>query len=188
MVDERGPTLLALARSAIAERLGERRTPIQSIAWLEQPGASFVSIHLQGTLRGCVGSLSPQWPLRVDVEANAVAAAFQDSRFAPLSRTEFLLSDLEVSLLSPLEELQVESEAHLLASLRPGVDGLVFDCGWRRSTFLPQVWEQLPDPKVFLAHLKQKAGLPTNFWTEEVRCSRYTVAKWAEKEPSLVQK
>lgn len=177
-----GPTLLAIARGAIASRLGEEAPPVAPAEWLQEPAATFVSIHLAGDLRGCVGTLAAKRPLREDVASNARAAAFEDSRFAPLSRDEFRRTDLEVSLLSPMEYLTFESEAHLLTQLRPGVDGLVLEFGWWRGTFLPQVWDQLPDPKAFLAHLKQKAGLPTHFWADDIQIARYTVSHWREKE------
>jgi hypothetical protein len=119
----------------------------------------------------------------VDVRENAVAAAFRDPRFPPVSEVEFDDIRVEVSLLSPTEAMGVASEAHALASLRPGVDGVVFEYRHFRSTFLPQVWEQLPEPAEFLAYLKRKAGLPADFWAEDVRLSRYTVSKWKEQQP-----
>jgi hypothetical protein len=116
----------------------------------------------------------------MDVRENAVAAAFRDPRFEPLSRAEFDNIRVEVSLLSPTEAMAVANEEHALAILRPGIDGVVFEYGHFRSTFLPQVWEQLPEPAEFLAHLKRKAGLSMDFWSESVRLSRYTVSKWKE--------
>src|SRR5690606_10276184 len=106
--------------------------------------------------------------------------AFQDPRFAPLREQEFERIAVEVSLLSSMQPLHVGSEADALALLRPGVDGLVFEYGPHRSTFLPQVWEQLHTPREFLAHLKAKAGLPANFWTDGVKLYRYTVSKFTE--------
>jgi AmmeMemoRadiSam system protein A len=149
--------------------------------WLEHPGASFVTLTKGGDLRGCIGSLEAHRPLAEDVRANAVAAAFRDPRFMPLSREEFGDIRVEVSLLSPTEPLAAGSEAEALAALRPGVDGVVFEYAHHRSTFLPQVWEQLPQPAEFLAHLKRKAGLPQDFWAADVRLSRYTVSKWKEQ-------
>ena len=131
-------------------------------------------------MRGCIGTLEAHRPLGLDVRENAVAAAFRDPRFMPLTLAEFEEIRVEVSLLSPTEALAVMSEAHALASLRPGIDGVVFEYGHYRSTFLPQVWEQLPDPAEFLAHLKRKAGLAADFWADQVRLSRYTVTKWKE--------
>lgn len=180
MGTDRGPTLLAIARGAIAEQLGEPGPGYEAAGWLQEPGATFVTLQLNGELRGCVGSLSAKKPIREDVECNARAAAFQDSRFKPLCRSEYPGIEIEVSLLSPLEQLTFDSQKQLLRLLRPGVDGLVLEYDWQRGTFLPQVWEQLPDPNVFLAHLIQKAGLPAGFWSDGVRISRYTVEKWCE--------
>ena len=131
-------------------------------------------------MRGCIGTLEAHRPLGLDVRENAVAAAFRDPRFTPLTRVEFDEIRVEVSVLSPSEVMVVASEEHALATLRPNVDGVVFEYRHYRSTFLPQVWEQLPEPAEFMAHLKRKAGLPMDFWADEVRLSRYTVSKWKE--------
>jgi MEMO1 family protein len=179
---EKGVTLLKLARSEIATKLGQAAAKPVKAAWLQEPGASFVTLTRQGELRGCIGTLEAHRPLGVDVRENAVAAAFRDPRFMPVTRGEFDDIRVEVSLLSPTEPLEVASEADALARLRPNVDGVVFEYGHYRSTFLPQVWEQLPEPAEFLAHLKRKAGLPVDFWAEQVRLSRYTVSKWKEME------
>lgn len=176
----KGASLLKLARAEIASKLGQpAATPVKA-AWLQEPGASFVTLTRQGELRGCIGTLEAHRPLGVDVRENAVAAAFRDPRFMPLSRDEFDAIRVEVSLLSPSESLAVADEATALAALRPHVDGVVFAYRHFRSTFLPQVWEQLPEPAEFLAQLKRKAGLPADFWADEVRLSRYTVSKWKE--------
>jgi AmmeMemoRadiSam system protein A len=180
---EKGETLLQLARSEIASKLGYEvtSTATAQAGWLAQPGASFVTLTRQGELRGCIGTLEAHRTLEMDVRENAVAAAFHDPRFMPLSRLEFEDIRVEVSLLSPTEPLAVADEASALTALRPSVDGVVFEYRHFRSTFLPQVWEQLPEPAEFLAHLKRKAGLPVDFWAEEVRLSRYTVSKWKEE-------
>jgi hypothetical protein len=115
-----------------------------------------------------------------DVEENAVAAAFQDSRFRPLRHAEFDDVRVEVSLLSPMEPIAFADERGAVASLRPGVDGVVFAYGRHRSVYLPQVWEQLPQPAEFLANLKEKAGLPATFWAPGVELWRFTVSKWKE--------
>ena len=178
--NEKGSTLLKLARSEIATKLGHDVSSPAQAGWLAEPGASFVTLTRQGELRGCIGTLEAHRPLGLDVRENAVAAAFRDPRFLPLTRVEFDEIRVEVSVLSPSEVLVVASEEHALATLRPNVDGVVFEYRHHRSTFLPQVWEQLPDPAEFMAHLKRKAGLPMDFWAEEVRLSRYTVSKWRE--------
>jgi AmmeMemoRadiSam system protein A len=180
MSSELGALLLKLARGAIAERLG---FPIElpgRVDALAEPGATFVTLLREGSLRGCVGSLEPLRPLFEDVRENALGAAFRDPRFPPLAREEFHNIRMEVSLLSPLEPLAAASQDELLALLRPGVDGLVFQYGHHRSTFLPQVWESLPEPLDFLEHLKRKAGLPFGFWAQGVNVWRYTVSKWKE--------
>jgi AmmeMemoRadiSam system protein A len=179
--DEQGETLLKLARNEIGTRLGQASAAPAEAPWLLKPGASFVTLTRQGELRGCIGTLEAHRPLGLDVRENAVAAAFRDPRFMPLSRAEYDEIRVEVSLLSPPEPLEVVGETDALAALRPHVDGVVFEYGLARSTFLPQVWEQLPEPAEFLAHLKRKAGLPADFWAEQVRLSRYTVSKWKER-------
>jgi AmmeMemoRadiSam system protein A len=109
-----------------------------------------------------------------------VSAALHDDRFAPLQANELPMTRVEVSLVSPLEPMTFRDEAEALAQLRPGVDGVVFESGLRRSTFLPQVWENLPEPREFLAQLKRKAGTAENFWADDVKLSRYTVRKFVE--------
>jgi len=178
---EKGETLLKLARTEIASKLGHPGVASAQSDWLAEPGATFVTLTRQGELRGCIGTLEAHRPLGIDVRENAVAAAFRDPRFMPLSQTEFDEIRVEVSLLSPTEPLAVADEAAALAALRPHVDGVVFEYGHYRSTFLPQVWEQLPKPAEFLAHLKRKAGLPADFWAKQVKLSRYTVSKWKEE-------
>lgn len=182
MRNDRGQTLLAIARGAIATQLGEASPSFEEAEWLNEPGATFITLTSAGSLRGCIGSLEAERPLRVDVESNARAAAFSDPRFPPVSMREYHEIEVEVSLLSSLQPVAVESETQTLTLLRPGVDGVLLEYGQRRGTFLPQVWEQLPEPRAFLAHLKQKAGLPADFWAEEIRLSRYTVTKWRESE------
>jgi AmmeMemoRadiSam system protein B/AmmeMemoRadiSam system protein A len=177
-----GAVLLTLARSAIGEKLGEPGRPLPQAAWLQQPGAAFVTLMRNGELRGCIGSLEAKRPLRADLYENALGAAFRDPRFKPLTRAEWIDTRIEVSLLSPLERLRPASEAALLAMLRPGTDGLLIEYGHHRSTFLPQVWEQLPQPRDFLVNLRRKAGLPPDFWEGELSVSRYTVTKWREQD------
>ncbi len=178
---ERGTILIRLARDAIAERFGAPPLrPAPDGPWLLEPGASFVTLTQDGDLRGCIGSLVAYRPLRDDVRANAVAAAFGDSRFEPLQESEWPDTSVEVSLLSRLQPLAFEDEGAALSQLRPGIDGVVFEYAHYRSTFLPQVWEQLTTAQAFMTQLKRKAGLPGNFWSPEVRLSRYTVDKWKE--------
>lgn len=179
-----GNTLLPIARAAISTALGQPHTAAEDAGWLHEPGACFVTLTRQRQLRGCIGSLEAQRSLLLDVKANALAAALQDPRFAPLTLAELTSTQLEVSVLSPMQTLKFDTESHALTLLRPGVDGVVFAYGRYRSTFLPQVWAQLPDARHFMAHLKQKAGLPADFWDEGVQLQRYSVYKWQEKGPA----
>jgi AmmeMemoRadiSam system protein A len=177
---EKGRVLLTLARNAIAQHFGLPAKPVDEPGWLSEPGATFVTLTQQGNLRGCIGSLEAHRPLGQDVSLNALASAFRDPRFPPLDERELAATRVEVSLLSQQQPMQFVDEADALAQLRPGTDGIVFECGAYRSTFLPQVWEQLPQPYQFMAHLKRKAGLPESFWSPEVKLYRYTVEKWKE--------
>ena len=177
---ELGNILLTLARNAIASRLGQPTQPVGDSPELHTPGATFVTLTQHGQLRGCIGSLEAWRPLRQDVQQNALAAAFDDPRFEPLAADELDLTRVEVSLLTPAEPMTFSNEADALAQLRPNIDGVIFSVGSRRSTFLPQVWEQLPNPGLFMAHLKQKAGLPADYWSSSVQLARYTVKKWKE--------
>ena len=177
-----GSVLLPIARSSIAHALGRSHEAQEGAPWLQELGATFVTLTQQGQLRGCIGSLQAHRSLLADVKANAVAAALHDPRFAPLAAQELELTEIEVSLLSAMQPMQFSSEADALAQLRPGVDGVVLEYGRYRSTFLPQVWEQLPDAKQFMAHLKHKAGLPAQFWGTEVRLQRYSVSKFKESD------
>jgi len=180
MDSDRGLILLAIARGAIADELGLTGPKVEPAPWLQEPGATFVTLQLQGHLRGCIGSLLPRRPLGLDVAENARAAAFQDTRFNPLSRKEFPGIEIEVSQLSPLEPLPNQGEAHLMDLLRPGLDGLVLEWKACRGVFLPQVWEQLPEPAAFLAQLKQKAGLSRDLWKTDFRFQRFTVDSFRE--------
>ncbi|MDD5612714.1 MAG: AmmeMemoRadiSam system protein A, partial [Gallionella sp.] len=178
LTDKQGRLLLAIARDAIAQALGVAHTaPNVEADWLAEPGACFVTLTQQGELRGCIGSLQAHRSLLADVRHNALAAALPDPRFAPLGAAELARTRIEVSLLSASQPMQFTDEADALAQLRPGVDGVVFEFGYHRSTFLPQVWEQLPQPRQFMAQLKRKAGLPADFWSDQVTLSRYTVSK-----------
>lgn len=177
-----GHILPPIARAAIARTLGLPGDADESAPWLAGHGASFVTLTQHGQLRGCIGSLQAHRPLLLDVKYNAVAAALCDPRFAPLRASELDITEIEVSLLSAAQPLMFTDESDALSQLRPGVDGLIFEYGSFRSTFLPQVWEQLPQPRQFLAHLKRKAGLPDAFWAADVRLVRYSVEKWRESD------
>jgi AmmeMemoRadiSam system protein A len=140
-----------------------------------RPGAVFVTLECRGELRGCVGSFEPRRPLYRDVAQNAFSAAFMDFRFSPLSRAELPDLDLHLSLLGPLEPMEVETREELLEALRPGVDGLLLEDPPHRAIFLPQVWHALPDPRDFLGELLRKAGLGRDHWSGTLRFHRYQV-------------
>ena len=182
MADDRGKVLLPIARAAISHALRVPFMADESSPWLAEHGACFVTLTQHGDLRGCIGSLQAHQPLLADVKGNAVAAALHDPRFAPLTAMELYATEIEISLLSPTQPMVVRDEADALAQLRPDIDGVVFEYGQYRSTFLPQVWENLSQPREFLAMLRRKAGLPEDFWAEEVKLSRYTVIKMREKD------
>jgi len=188
---ERGRVLLKLAREAIAGALyllpsaARVAAPELAAPWLRAPGACFVTLTRQSRLRGCIGSVRARRPLADDVRANARAAALSDPRFPPLTAGELPETRIEVSLLSTAVPLPAASEEEALAVLRPGIDGIILEiAGETHATFLPQVWENLPSPRDFLAHLKHKAGLSPDFWSPDLRLQRYTVTKWAEPGPA----
>jgi len=179
-----GEILPPLARAAIARRFGLQFDHRNDAKFLFKHGASFVTLMQSGRLRGCIGSLQAYRPLHDDVKANAVAAAFSDPRFTPLSASDYTRISVEVSLLSPITAMKVDDEEHALTQIQPGVDGIVLRYRDKRSTFLPQVWKSLPEPHRFLEELKRKAGLGANFWSPEVQLFRYHVDKWSEQQIS----
>jgi len=180
-----GQTLTYLARASIHQHLASPPPAGQAeyLPELEVPGATFVTLTQDGRLRGCIGSLMAHRLLREDVAANAIAAATRDSRFSPLTVDELPITRVEVSLLSPPQPLAFASETEALSRLRPHVDGVIFQAEGKQSTFLPQVWEQLPDAETFMQHLKQKAGLAVDYWSNEVQLLTYQVEKWKEDLP-----
>jgi len=174
--------LPAIARAMITKQLGKPATipKTTDYPWLNEPAATFVTLKLHGELRGCIGSLKAHFPLIDDLQSNAIAAAFHDPRFSALSEDELEQIRIEVSILSLPEKIEFVSETDLLAQLQPHIDGIIFDYGNYRSTFLPQVWDQLQTPKRFMAQLKQKAGLAADFWSDEILIYRYSVEKFTE--------
>jgi hypothetical protein len=178
---DRGTTLLSIARAAIARQLGISLPADTSPPWLREPAATFVTLRKNDELRGCIGTLEANRDLLEDVRENAVAAAFRDPRFPPLSLGEWPEVVVEVSELTPAVPMQILSEDDAMHQLRPGLDGVILEYDGYRGTFLPQVWETLPDRRQFLRHLKLKAGLPADFWNAGIRLSRYTVSKWNEE-------
>lgn len=184
---DHGRILLGLARDSITTRLAGAPAPsVPEATWLHEMRASFVTLQRDGRLRGCIGMLEAARPLGVDVIANARAAAFSDPRFKPVTSSEATELDVEVSILSRPARLAFEDHADLIGQLKPGEDGLILEAGTgastRRGTFLPQVWESLPDPNQFIAQLKLKAGLPGDTRTTACRIKRYRVVKWREQD------
>lgn len=169
--------LLEVAEWAIRGALREGGCPtVEPGAFpeaLREPRASFVTLKRAGELRGCIGSLEAWRPMVTDVAENACAAAFRDPRFPPLSELELEGLGIGVSLLTLPEPMSFDSEEDLIARLEPGRDGLILSEGGRRGTFLPAVWESLPEPRAFLAHLKLKAGLAPDYWSENIEIQRY---------------
>ncbi|HJW43294.1 MAG TPA: AmmeMemoRadiSam system radical SAM enzyme [Geothrix sp.] len=172
-----------MARRTIAKALGESPAGDGSGAAsgeIDGPGASFVTLTVDGELRGCVGGLAPHPSLAEGIRRHALAAAFDDPRFEPLAPEQLPRLTVEVSLLSPLRPVACTSEADLLRQLRPEVDGLVLEAQGRTATFLPQVWESLPAPAEFLAALKRKGGWSARAWPADMRAWTYTAEAWQD--------
>ncbi|HIG40549.1 MAG: AmmeMemoRadiSam system protein B [bacterium] len=173
--------ILKIARQAILHSLQGKGNFQLNLDLFPDPlkvdGASFITLNLQGHLRGCIGSLEAHRSLILDIANNAQAAAFKDPRFKPLSLQEYHAMELHVSILSPPELLPVNSREELLAIIRPGKDGIIIEESGRRATYLPSVWDQLPDPDRFISELRSKAGLDASQWG---RCQvfRYTTEEF----------
>ena len=182
--DRLGAELLRLARGSIEHGLAHGEPlPVRCDelpATLAELRATFTTLRLAGELRGCCGTLEAARPLAADVAHSAFQAAFRDPRFAPVGTDELHIVRLEVAVLSPPEPLAAGDEADLLDQLRPGIDGLIIHAGGRRATFLPKVWESLPDPGEFLAALRVKCGLQGDYWSEELQFERYRTVSYAE--------
>ena len=169
--------LLDIARRSIQHGLEHRKPlpvdPAEFSPLLQEQGATFVTLNLHHQLCGCIGTLQAYQPLVKDVADHAYAAAFDDPRFPSLSTSEEPDLELHISILTPAEPMEFSSEQDLLEQIQPGIDGLILESGYHKGTFLPSVWESLPDKQQFLRHLKQKAGLPPDYWSDDVRVSRY---------------
>lgn len=178
--------LLAIARKSIEYSLpqGDLAPCLreQLLPYLTEPRSCFVTLRIDGELRGCCGTLDASRSLAEDVWRNAWASAFSDPRFPRLSVAEWPRVDLHISVLSNPEPLLVANEQDLLQRLRRGVDGLIFELGGARATFLPVVWQQIPDPVRFVRQLKLKAGWPGDFWSPELRAWRYATEGFGERE------
>jgi AmmeMemoRadiSam system protein A len=185
---EKGQLLVRLARAAIGNRLdADVRDMEPTPADLDAPEfqehrATFVTLHKNGELRGCIGSLSAVEPLAESVRHNAGLAAFRDPRFKPLSKEELDQVDIEVSILTEPSPLDYRDAKDLISKLRPKVDGIILRKGHHSATFLPQVWDQLPNSADFLSHLCRKAGLPADEWQRShLEISTYQVEYFEEK-------
>jgi AmmeMemoRadiSam system protein A len=180
---EEQQALLEVARSSIEHGLRHfRPLPVQAAAHserLRREAASFVTLKLRGRLRGCVGALEPRYPLVIDVAESAFGAAFRDPRFDALGPSELEALEVSISVLSPLERLDVTSEAALVETLRPGLDGLLLREAGRQGTFLPAVWADLEDPRKFVREVKRKAGLPDDYWSSTLEVCRYSVESFS---------
>jgi AmmeMemoRadiSam system protein A len=179
-----GANLLRIARGSIEYGMDhDKPVPVDLgglPAALTEPAATFTTLRLDNNLRGCCGTLEAARPLATDVAHTAFLAAFRDLRFKPLVRDETGSIRLEVSVLSPMEKIHVSDEVDLLNNLVPGIDGLVIVEGGRRATFLPKVWESLPEPSQFLAALKSKCGLPEDYWSARLEFFRYRTTVYPE--------
>lgn len=175
-----GDVLVAIARSAVAERLGASTLQIPERAWLAKHAATFVTITHAERLHGCIGTVEPRRSLRDDLRHNAVMAAFHDPRTRALRADELELVTFSISILGPRTPIEFSDEADARRQLRPHVDGVILSFLAYRGLFLPQVWESLPEPGAFLDQLKRKAGLPTSFWDRQITLERFEVSKFAE--------
>lgn len=185
MLGEREKTaLLHIARKTISEGCTQDLPPEPDLQGqperFRQPAACFVTLQKHGALRGCIGSTEAHRSLFEDVIHNAFASAFHDSRFPPVTESELSEIRIEISLLTPQQRLAVTSEDDLLQTIRPGIDGLLIRNARHSATFLPQVWQQLPNPGQFLQQLKIKAGMAPGEWPEDMECFRYQCVKFAE--------
>jgi uncharacterized protein len=163
--------LLKLARQSIEAAVSRKDPPALNPAFLTPDllaeGASFVTLTKRGALRGCIGALEPYQSLAADVREHAAAAALEDFRFPNVQEAELAEIEIEVSRLTVPVPLDYKDPEDLLAKLRPGVDGVILRDGWRRATFLPQVWEKLPDKIEFLENLCYKMGAAPDTWRKK---------------------
>jgi len=178
--------LLEQAKTSIQFGLSNSHAPtitLKSISpILQQHYASFVTLHLNGSLRGCIGALTASQALIADVNEQAFAAAFRDSRFAAVTTAECNNIHISISVLGKASAIHFSSEKNLLEKIQPNIDGLIFEAGIKRSTFLPSVWQSLPKPYDFLQQLKLKAGLDKNDWSDDIKVSRYQTLSFSEND------
>lgn len=178
-------TLLKIARKSIELAVREdKKFPIQVQDYstkLRQNGASFVTLTLKGRLRGCIGTLQAYQALVLDVRDHAILAALEDPRFPAVNEQELSKLHIEISCLTEPKPFFYQTQEELLKGLRPGIDGIVLRQGYRSATYLPQVWDQIPDPAVFLSELCQKMGAPSDTWQKQkLDVSTYQVEEFSE--------
>ncbi len=185
LTEDEKKILLKLARQVLTEAVNH--LPMEPVdltgltECLKQEGASFVTLTEGGELRGCIGALEPYQPLAEDVCEHAVAAALEDPRFPPVTPRELAYIQIEISRLTLPQPIHYTQPQELPGLLRQNVDGLILRDGFRRATFLPQVWEKLPDPETFLSHLCRKMGAPADLWRRKVlQASVYQVEEFHE--------
>jgi len=176
--EEQRQVLLGLAVDSIKSGLEHNRPlhiePADCPDWLAEKRATFVTLNAAGMLRGCIGTLHAHTSLYEDVASNAWAAASRDPRFRPVTAAELSGLDIHISILGIPEKISFDSEHDLASQLRPGFDGLILTDRSATGTFLPAVWESCPEPGSFLQHLKLKAGLTADYWSDTIEVSRYT--------------
>ncbi|MBU1196321.1 MAG: AmmeMemoRadiSam system protein A [Proteobacteria bacterium] len=189
-----GQLLLKLAREHIATRFDKKNTRLAALEKhctspvMKENRGVFVTLHKNGTLRGCIGTIEPVKSLMDGVSENAIHAAFNDSRFKPLSHDELKDIHIEISILTPPEKLDYSGGNDLLSRLRPEIDGVIIEKGYHRATFLPQVWDQLKDGRDFLNHLCLKAGLASDEWKSgKLEICIYQVQSFEEDDPFSAQ-
>jgi len=179
--DEERKTLHQVARESIicGLKLGKPLdiSPLEFSEKFRDKRATFITLKIHDVLRGCIGMLEARRSLIEDISENAFAAAFRDPRFDPLHPDELKDLEISISILTPAKNIEFSSEEDLLQKIRPGIDGLILEEGMHRGTFLPSVWEEVSDPREFLRHLKRKAGLPMDYWSDTLAIKRYTAEK-----------
>ena len=184
--EDEGKYLLGVARETIKNILGDREEP--QIDWKEIPEkfkeklGTFVTVTIRDNLRGCIGHIIPRESLIEGIKENAINAAFKDPRFHPLTKEEFDRIEIEISILTPPQELSYADAEDLLGKLRQGIHGVIIKKGFHEATFLPQVWDQLPKKEAFLSQLCMKAGLSPDSWKrEKLQVSTYQVQAFEEE-------
>lgn len=169
--------LLQIARQSIHHGMRHGRPLEPDLGALpdgfSRPAACFVTLHKNGLLRGCIGTMEAREPLATAVAGAAFSAGFRDPRFPPLGPEEADRLELEISILSPMQDIPVSSEQDLLTQLRPGIDGVLLEENGRHAVYLPSVWEQLPEPAQFIRQLKMKGGWPADYWSGDMQAKRF---------------